>query len=99
MNSFFISYLLNPRFCHKFVGYLEEEAVKTYTSMLKDIDSETGVLHNWGKIPAPKEAIEYYHLEQEATYRDVVMCIRADEACHRETNHFLSEVDFSFDIA
>jgi len=29
----------------------------------------------------------------------VVLCIRADEACHRETNHFLSDVDQNFDIA
>jgi hypothetical protein len=25
---------LNPKFSHRFVGYLEEEAVKTYTTML-----------------------------------------------------------------
>jgi hypothetical protein len=24
MNSFFIAYLANPKFCHRFVGYLEE---------------------------------------------------------------------------
>ena len=32
---FFISYLFSPRFCHRFVGYLEEEAVKTYTHCLE----------------------------------------------------------------
>jgi len=26
--------VLNPKFSHRFVGYLEEEAVKTYTTML-----------------------------------------------------------------
>lgn len=31
VNMFFIAYMLSPRFCHRFVGYLEEEAVKTYT--------------------------------------------------------------------
>ena len=35
VNLFFLAYLLSPRFCHKFVGYLEEEAVKTYTYCLK----------------------------------------------------------------
>ncbi|KAJ0388751.1 hypothetical protein P43SY_010877 [Pythium insidiosum] len=30
-NMFFLSYLVAPRTCHRFVGYLEEEAVKTYT--------------------------------------------------------------------
>ena len=35
VNCFFIAYMLSPRFCHRFVGYLEEEAVKTYTYCLK----------------------------------------------------------------
>jgi hypothetical protein len=30
-NFYFLSYLLYPKACHSFVGYLEEEAVKTYT--------------------------------------------------------------------
>ena len=28
-------YPFSPRFCHRFVGYLEEEAVKTYTLCLE----------------------------------------------------------------
>ena len=35
MTAFSVSYLLSPKFCHRFVGYLEEEAVKTYTQCLK----------------------------------------------------------------
>jgi hypothetical protein len=35
MNGFFLAYLLNAKFCHRFVGYLEDEAVKTYTKMLE----------------------------------------------------------------
>ena len=31
-------YLISPRHCHAFIGYLEEEAVKTYTHCLADID-------------------------------------------------------------
>ena len=27
--------MISPRFCHRFVGYLEEEAVKTYTHCLE----------------------------------------------------------------
>lgn len=34
-NLLFISYLLSPKFCHSLVGYLEEEAVKTYTHAIK----------------------------------------------------------------
>ena len=35
----FPAYLISPRFCHSFVGYLEEQAVCTYTNLLTDIDS------------------------------------------------------------
>lgn len=28
-NAFFLAYLASPRTCHRFVGYLEEEAVIT----------------------------------------------------------------------
>jgi threonyl-tRNA synthetase len=34
-NLFFMTYLLSPKTCHAAVGYLEEEAVKTYTHALK----------------------------------------------------------------
>lgn len=33
-NLYFLAYLFSPRFCHRFVGYLEEEAVHTYTMLL-----------------------------------------------------------------
>jgi hypothetical protein len=33
-NMFFFAYLVSPKFCHALVGYLEEEAVKTYTHAL-----------------------------------------------------------------
>ena len=33
-NLFFFCYLTNPKYCHRFVGYLEEEAVRTYTPCL-----------------------------------------------------------------
>jgi hypothetical protein len=66
--------------------------------MVKQIDSPTGVLNHWKKVPAPKDVIEYYNLSPEATYREVIMSIRADEACHRETNHFFAEISDDFDI-
>lgn len=97
-NFFFVSYLLNPKFSHRFVGYLEEEAVKTYTAMLADIDNPEGCLHHWNRIPAPKEAIDYYLLDENASLRDVIMCIRADEACHRSANHYLASVDQDIEL-
>ena len=35
VSMFWVAYFLSPRFCHRFVGYLEEEAVKTYTHCLE----------------------------------------------------------------
>ncbi|KAJ3269974.1 hypothetical protein HDV01_000780, partial [Terramyces sp. JEL0728] len=54
MNGFFLAYLISPRFCHRFVGYLEEEAVKTYTDIIAAIDD--GRLAEWKDKPAPEIA-------------------------------------------
>ena len=40
-----LSYLFSPRTCHRFVGYLEEEAVITYTHCIAEI--EAGRLPVW----------------------------------------------------
>lgn len=88
--AFFAAYLLSPTACHRFVGYLEEEAVKTYTHCLKDLDD--GKLKFWEKKPAPKEAISYYDLPDDATFRDVILAVRADESMHRGTNHFFADL-------
>ena len=50
-NAFFFSYLFSPRTCHRFVGYLEEEAVLTYSREIADI--EAGKLPGWEKLQAP----------------------------------------------
>jgi len=39
-----------------------------------------------------KEAIEYYNLPKNAKLRDVILAIRADEACHREVNHHFADI-------
>jgi threonyl-tRNA synthetase len=38
-------------------------------------------------VPAPDVAVAYWGLPQGATMRDVVLAIRADEACHAHVNH------------
>ncbi|PNH12106.1 Alternative oxidase, mitochondrial [Tetrabaena socialis] len=87
-NAFFIGYLLSPKTCHAFVGFLEEEAVKTYTHALADIDA--GLL--WKDKAAPPIAIQYWGLNKDATMRDVILAVRADEACHAHVNHTLSKL-------
>jgi ubiquinol oxidase len=79
-------YILFPRGAHRLVGYLEEEAHLAYTDFLRAIDS--GELPN---KPAPAIAIKYYSLPPDATVRDVVLHVRADECMHRDFNHMLGD--------
>ncbi len=81
-NAFFLLYLLSPKIAHRIVGYLEEEAVVSYTKYLEEID--TGQHEN---VPAPQIAINYWNLPADAKLRDVVLVIRDDEAGHRNVNH------------
>jgi threonyl-tRNA synthetase len=89
-NAYFLMYMISPASCHRFVGYLEEEAVHTYTVMLESLDQ--GRLKHWENMAAPEEAVEYYALGEGAKMRDLILAIRADEACHREVNHHFSDV-------
>jgi ubiquinol oxidase len=88
-NLFFLLYLCSSRTAHRVVGYLEEEAVVSYTEYLAGIDS--GKYEN---IPAPQIAIDYWKLPPDARLREVVEVVRADEAGHRDVNH-----DFADQIA
>ncbi|KAF9297667.1 inducible alternative oxidase 2 [Linnemannia elongata] len=85
-NVFFALYMISDKTAHRVVGYLEEQAVISYTHMLDEIDA--GVLENG---PAPKIAIDYWNLEENATVRDVCLAIRLDENVHMLTNHHLSD--------
>lgn len=91
-NGFFLSYLLSPRICHRFVGYLEEQAVNTYTHALHDLES--GRLPAWENMEAPDIAVKYWEMpEGHRTLRDLLYYIRADESKHREVNHTLGNLD------
>ncbi|XP_061183145.1 uncharacterized protein LOC133191406 isoform X3 [Saccostrea echinata] len=90
VTMFSLAYLISPRFCHRFVGYLEEEAVYTYSKCLKDIES--GPLKIWQTQKAPDVAIRYWKLPVTASMKDVVLAIRADEAHHRVVNHTLASM-------
>ncbi|PGG97716.1 alternative oxidase, mitochondrial [Polytolypa hystricis UAMH7299] len=91
-NGFFISYLISPRTCHRFVGYLEEEAVMTYTHAIKDL--KDGKLPKWTNMQAPDIAISYWKMpEGNQTMLDLLYYIRADEAKHREVNHTLANLN------
>lgn len=81
-NAFFLLYLLSSKTAHRIVGYLEEEAVYSYTEYLEGVDSG-----KYKNIGAPKIAIDYWHLPQDAKLREVIIAVRADEAKHRDVNH------------
>ena len=91
-NAFFVSYLISPKTCHRFVGYLEEEACLTYTKQIEDLDA--GKLPTWEKMEAPPIAIDYWKMpEGKRSMRDLLMYIRADESKHREVNHTLGNLN------
>jgi len=88
-NAYFFLYLFAPRTAHRVVAYFEEEAVLSYTQYLEEIDA--GRHEN---VPAPQIAIDYWQLKPEASLRDVVIVVRADEAEHRDVNHsFVDQID------
>ncbi|EJC98005.1 alternative oxidase [Fomitiporia mediterranea MF3/22] len=89
-NVFFFSYLMAPRVCHRFVGYLEEEAVKTYTALIADL--ENGRFPEWENKPAPPIAKDYWRLRDNATLLDMIYAIRSDEVTHRFVNHSLANL-------
>ncbi|KAF2018751.1 alternative oxidase [Aaosphaeria arxii CBS 175.79] len=93
-NSLFVAYLISPKIVHRFVGYLEEEAVHTYTRCIKEI--EDGELPHWtdSRFKIPEIAIQYFRLpEEHQNMRDLILYIRADEAVHRGVNHTLGNLD------
>lgn len=84
-SGFLSAYIIAPKTCHRFVGYLEEEAYKTYTHLLHQIDS--GKVKN---IPAPQLALDYWGLPEGSTMRDMTVVIREDEADHARVNHTMA---------
>src|SRR3569623_1192959 len=86
--ALFALYLVSAKTAHRVVGYFEEEAVISYTHYLKEIDEGRSA-----NGPAPAIAKHYWRLPEDATLRDVVLVVRADEAHHRDVNHgFASEL-------
>ncbi len=90
-NFFFVLYLVSPQTAHRIVGYLEEEAVYSYTEYLAGVDDGT-----YANVAAPKIALDYWKLPDNARLRDVILIVRADEADHRDVNHrFADELSAS----
>ncbi|KAG8743528.1 hypothetical protein FRC10_011919 [Ceratobasidium sp. 414] len=95
-NAFFFGYLISPRSAHRFVGFLEEEAVSTYTRCIAEM--EAGRIPEWENKPAPSIAIDYWRLPEDATLLDVIKAVRADESTHRFVNHSLANLKQTEDL-
>ena len=85
-NLFFLLYLISPKTAHRVVGYLEEEAVFSYTEYLAGVDDGS-----YENVPAPRIAIDYWNLAPDARLREVIIAVRADEAHHRDVNHAFAD--------
>ena len=83
--GFFLLYLVSAKTAHRVVGYFEEEAVISYTYYLQEIDEGRSP-----NVPAPAIAKHYWKMASDATLRDVILIVRADEAHHRDINHGFS---------
>tara|TARA_B100000609_G_scaffold163467_1_gene135583 strand:+ start:28 stop:504 length:477 start_codon:yes stop_codon:yes gene_type:complete len=82
MTFYFFMYILFPKTSHRMIGYFEDEAVKSYTEYLEQVESGKTL-----NINAPKLAIEYYGLSDKAKLSDLIKCVRADEMHHSGVNH------------
>ena len=72
---------------NRFVGYLEEEAIHSYSQYLKKV--LIGAIEN---SPAPTFGIQYWNLKKNARLSDLIISIREDERTHRDVNHYFSDI-------
>lgn len=89
---FGLAYILSPKFCHRFVGYVEEEACDTYTKIIDAIETaeDGSELAVWKTQRAPRIARSYWKLGENGTILELMYAVRADEAEHRDVNHSVS---------
>lgn len=80
--AYLLLYCLSAKTSHRFVSYLEEEAVYSYTQYLCEVES--GKIAN---VPAPSIAIDYWKLGDDARLSDLIIAVRKDEAHHRDQNN------------
>jgi ubiquinol oxidase len=87
-NLYFLLYVISAKTAHRLVGYLEEEAVYSYSEYLAGVDNAI-----YPNVRAPEIAIDYWKLPTCACLREVIIAVRNDEELHRDVNHqFASEL-------
>lgn len=83
---YFVIYIVCPRACHRFVGYLEEDAVEGYEVYLAHLRK-----HPEENTPAPVLAHKFWDLPKNATRMDLMQVILHEEMHHRDVNHNLAD--------
>lgn len=53
---------------------------------------EAGRLPEWENLAAPRIALDYWRMKEDAKMLDLLYAVRADEAGHRFTNHTFANV-------
>ncbi|THG18388.1 hypothetical protein TEA_024331 [Camellia sinensis var. sinensis] len=89
-NAYFLAYLILPK-TGSSRGWVLGGEGNSFLHFLKELDKG-----NTENVPAPAITIDYCQLPPDSTLHDVVMVVRADEAHHRDVNHFVSVIIFSF---
>lgn len=91
--SLLVLYMVNPSSMHRFVGYLEETACHTYLNVINKIEQPGTHLHDgWRDLKAPDIAKSYWKLSEDASWKDTLGCIMADECHHRDVNHTFADM-------
>jgi len=86
-------YVIRPQLLHRFVGYLEETAVHTYTNIVTMTETPGTKLHEaWKDVPAPPTAKDYWQLPDDAMWVDCLKRMLADESHHRDVNHSMASM-------
>ena len=91
----FSLYVVHPKSVHRFVGYLEETACKTYLNIIDRVETPgTQLNKGWADMPAPENAIGYWKMPKDAKWIDALKCMMADETHHRDVNHTFADMKF-----
>mmetsp|Transcript_7660 Transcript_7660/g.28840 ORF Transcript_7660/g.28840 Transcript_7660/m.28840 type:complete len:333 (-) Transcript_7660:122-1120(-) len=87
------TYFIKPTAMHRFVGYLEETAIGTYSNIVEKAETPGTKLHTaWNELPAPDIAKSYWNLSRDATWVTCLKHMLADEAHHRDVNHTIASL-------
>merc|ERR1711924_46104 len=83
-----LTYALHPGSMHRFVGYLEETAVETYTNLVDKTTTPGTKLHDeWQGLAAPGIAKAYWKLHDDAKWVDCLQHMFRREPPPRRQPH------------